>query len=282
MNAEEFDIYSSDGLRRRSARLYEQLAASPLCEVTGIVSPSGVGGGQSNGDADWEIHCGMFAWRIGNGPLQPEEITLRWVGTREDIYKYQELMREETIVKVAARVSFSNVFCGIEGWLENLLGIETGDEELNRVLADLQSPKIHFDDQFGDLVFERRFNWCSGKANWGGSPIQLCLDLDGGCNLEAVLAVARRLWNDEANLTLQLEDHIVRELLDLLNDDWREPDEPHLTRKEFLQTIKLTSISVYGSGGLQFLFDDGELFGRHVINVDGSLSEGITCVALQG
>jgi len=64
-----------------------------------------------------------------------------------------------------------------------------------------------------------------------------------------------------------VEEVIIRDLLQLKNDNWLEENQSQLNKDEFLRSIQLTSINFSQHAEFNMLFDAGDLFEKHSINV---------------
>ena len=88
----------------------------------------------------------------------------------------------------------------------------------------------------------------------------------------AALKKADTAWSD-------IERNLVRSLFALYNDAWSDPDEgfPVLSEAEFLARVTLGTIVVLDEpDALSLYFDDGELFGGHLIDLfwaDGKMHD---------
>ena len=63
----------------------------------------------------------------------------------------------------------------------------------------------------------------------------------------------------------ELKKSVAKKLLPLKNETWLEEDESQLSISEFMKRIELSSISFYGKGNSEMIFDDGDLFWGHDI-----------------
>ena len=64
----------------------------------------------------------------------------------------------------------------------------------------------------------------------------------------------------------KVKDYAAHKLLKLKNDLWIEEDEKEVTKKDFKDRMKFTSLYVF-SESANFYFDDGNLFWGHTIEV---------------
>ncbi len=148
----------------RQQQLYEQLAAQPVVEVTGVVSASGMGGAKSTGPTPWTLLLSFDAWRIEGGPLLTEQLTIRRQVPEDVIGKLQEVMDAETVVRIRARVAEENVFGAPQALLEEFVQIDTGDTELHAYLEELQKPVTCQDDLLGTFTLDRSVNCYDDRA----------------------------------------------------------------------------------------------------------------------
>ena len=69
----------------REDELYSQFLTSPIVELTGIVSPIGVTASRSPDRELWSLMLSFDAWRIGNGTVCNEYLTIRKRVTEEQL-----------------------------------------------------------------------------------------------------------------------------------------------------------------------------------------------------
>lgn len=274
------DIFAD--ANRREDRLYKELAASPVNELTGVVSASGVGAGRSGGQELWSLLLTFDAWRVGSGPVRTQSLTLRRRVTDQELKTFQESIDSETVIKIRARVAMDNVFGSPQGQLEEFIGVDSADSELHSHLAELQKPFTHADERFGTLTFDRRVSWYSGTAEWNGQAIDLNVNVEHDVELRPALEVAYALWDNESNWQQRVADYAVEKLLPLKNDNWLGDDEAEFNSQQFKNKMTLESISVYADGDFEFWHDDGDLFWGHSIQISGNLSDGLTDADIPG
>jgi hypothetical protein len=133
----------------------------------------------------------------------------------------------------------------------------------------------HIDERFGTLVLVPAMNSYAGTASWQDTVIDLHCSLDDTESLQQVLPVAHALWQDQSAWQDKLHTGAIARLLELKNSTWLEEDEQPLSAADFAARITLLSVTVYAGGGFEFLYHDGDLFWGHVIEVSGSLENGV-------
>lgn len=75
---------------------------------------------------------------------------------------------------------------------------------------------------------------------------------------------------------------IAEKLLPLKNEGWIEENERKISKQEFVNRIKLTSIIVFDDTSLELVYNDGNLFWKHQIIVDLNKENKITDVNIHG
>lgn len=267
---------------QRRQRLYEQLATSPVDEITGVVSARGVGAAKSRGDELWSLLMTFDAWRVGSGPIRTESLTVHCKVSEEELHALQNRIGAETVIKIRARVSDENVFGSPQALMEEFIERNTSDSELHDYLAQLQKPVTHQNGLFGTFTLDRRLSWYTTGTSWNGEPVDLNLSVESPEELDAVLQAAHTLWDDEAAWNHRIQGYAVQELLPLKNESWLDEDEVELTAEQFKSRMTLEAVTVYPDGSFEFWHDDGDLFWGHSIQISGSLSEGPTDADIPG
>lgn len=268
----EPDAFFAEAVRRQQ-ELSEELADSTEVVIAGVVSASGVSAGRTKGEEHWTLLFSLDAWRIEDGPLRTDSLTIRRRSTEQEWPKFRDSIRPETIISVRARLSEDNVFGSPQAQLEEILGPYDQDADLNHKQEEFLQPVTFQDDYFGTFTLDRRVNWYSTTASWGGMEITLHLDPDEG-EISSALKVASALWQEEEAWTKRIQNYAVQELLALKNDSWLDEGESPLSASQFIEKMTLESITVCTDGEFEFWHDDGELFWGHSIQVSGSLSDG--------
>lgn len=267
---------------QREDELFEQLLTSPMVELTGVVSASGVGAGKFRGQQLWSLLFSFDLWRINGGPVRTESIAVRRRVTDAELRRFQSRIGAETIVRIRARFAEDNVFGSIQAHIDEFVGLAKDDVELQARLKELQKPKILNDSQFGAFTFDRRVRLYSASVKWAGEDIELSLNSEEPDDIETCLKVARALWSQEKLWKTRIEDYAVEKLLPRKNDLWLGEDETEFSPQEFKNKMKLQSISIYQDGSFDFWHNDGDLFWGHAIQVSGNLSDGPTDVDTPG
>jgi len=111
-----------------------------------------------------------------------------------------------------------------------------------------------------------------------GREFELTIDPDGE-DLELCLELARKIVEALEGIHIKAKSVASEILLETYNENWRfyskigddgqskEIEDPPISASDFEQRLKLTGISVTGSSGIDFCFNDDGLFSGHTVFV---------------
>lgn len=266
----------------RMKRLRDQLDASAIVDVLGVVSPSGASGGKSRGEKLWTLRFTLDAWRFKGAALQSRPLDVQRQVNDKDLKRYQESLESYTVVRLKARVVAKSVLGGPQALLVKLVGVDTSDTELNDKVAELQMPVTFTDPRLGTFTLDRRVDWYTANTKWLKQPISLNLSATEPKDIEKALKAVYILWKAQKGWSKRIGDFAVKQLLSLKNDNWLGDDEAELTAKQFKARMKLEAITVTPRGSFDFWHHDGGLFWGHSIQVSGNLTKGPTDADIPG
>jgi hypothetical protein len=267
---------------RRQNRVLGQLAYAPMVDVRGLVSPKPISGGSSPGQDFWVLKFAFEAWRIGGGPISTGVLQVLRKVTEEELKKFQDLIRPGTVIHIQARIANVSPTQGPEALLESFVGRDDSDAELNARATQLHQPVYHEDPVFGKLTLDRRISSFTGIAVWRGGTVRLYLHAKEPAEVQATLAMAKRLWQAQDEWDQRMRDCAVRILLPKKNKNWLMENEAAVTTEQFKQRMKLESISIEPDGSVEFCCADDSMFGDHTIEVNGTITDGPTRAGIAG
>lgn len=270
--SDEIDPIAEAELRQK--QLLEQLAASPVVVVSGIVFPYGVGGAKSRGEELWTMMFTLDGWRMGAAEVQTGALQVRRKVTEEELEEFRKLIVGQTIIRIRARVVADSLFGNPQALFEEYLGLDNSDAELSAHLERLRQPVTFADASFGEFTLDRGLNWFTGQAVWNGNLVSLSLAAKEPDEVEEALKTARSLWQSQDVWNRRIGDYAVQELLPLKNDTWLDENEAELTADQFKARMKLEAITAHPDGSFDFWHNDGDLFWGHSIEISGNLLEG--------
>ena len=241
---------------------------SELSDIVGVVSPESQGGWPASDD--YEIHnFDLAAWRSADSDeLQSALTVLRPVPVDSDYFADFE---EGDILRMRVLLSVDQS--------RAIVAEVTDDDfdapELAVVATELAKPVEIETERFGTLVLDRRINWFRGTVVWAGREVRISFDADDDLDISRQLKTAQALFDAERDWQRRIEAFAIKEKLSLANE-WRDEDVKPITEQEFLERMKLESISIQSNGEFEFWHNDGDLFYGHSIQISGSLEKGLT------
>jgi hypothetical protein len=263
----------------RMETLWEQFASSPEVVVTGVVSPSGPGGGAGGQSREWTLTFSFVAWRPDGDGIQDVELSIRQRMTHDDLKSTMNLIEPYQILRVKIRLVRESALGTPQAQLVEVVG-PVDDSELLVIATKLQEPVTFNDDRFGTLTLDRRLDQFDGVTTWNGTSVRLTIEGSGESVCSESLSFARKLFDEERYWSKRINDYAVEMLH---GRTWlEEEDEVELSREDFLNRMRLTDIGVSSDGRFDFWHDDGELFWGHSIVVYCDFDNGPTSIDTPG
>ncbi|MGL6312412.1 DUF2262 domain-containing protein [Vibrio sp. WXL103] len=267
---------------RRLSILMETFKHTNSKEIVGLVGPTGAASSKCEGENQWDVIFSLENWRyLEESDLKDIELTVRKEVSEQQLGEYQKAIDIYTPYRLKVKVVESSDFGGAQAYLEKIVG-KSDDRELLALAAELQRSLTLEDELLGKFTLNRNADWFESETNWGKEKICLCLSTDECTDENAPLEMAKKLWQDQEGWSQKVFDFAAEELLELKNDAWLEEGEPEVTKDQFIEKMKLESITVYPDGEFEFWHHDGDLFWGHSIQVSGSLTEGLISADILG
>ncbi len=263
-----------DPFADRRRKREEMFAASPIVELTGIFLKGG--GGHNKEDGQFSMSLDIPVWKVSNGELRTETLYVDFTSSRDQCDAFRKLLTPYTVYRFHARVLFaSEEFDYNDARLIELLGIETSDDELNQSLIELQKPVTYQDSELGIFTLDRDHDVFMAETLWGSQKIELTLVVGEVEEIQELLSTAHQLWKRQVEWNQRILDYAVQEMLPIKNDSWLDDGEQKLSAKDFLSKMNLEGIVVSSNDSFEFWFDDGEMFGYHMIFFRGDFESGL-------
>lgn len=241
---------------------------SDLSDIVGVVSPESQGGWPRSDD--YEIHnFELASWRhAATDELQSALTVLRPVPVDSDYFADFE---EGDILRMRVLLSVDQT----RAIVAEVIDDDFNAPELAVIANELAQPVEIESERFGKLVLDRRVNWFRGTVVWGGREVRISFDADKALDISGQLQTAQTLFDGEQDWQRKIEAFAVKEMLSMAND-WRDEGATPITEQEFLDRMKLESISIQPDGEFEFWHSDGDLFYGHSIQISGSIEKGLT------
>ncbi len=244
----------------------------------GLVDAGGAGAGSSGQSNEWRLSFTLAAWREPGGNVVTQERLCLLPMPKSETQAWMQRVQAYDVVEVEIDPDAP----GPATLLRGILRTGVQDAQLRQIAAGLQKQIVLSDPDFGELVYEREYNWYTGTALWNGKTVNVTLSCSDPQQAQAVLQAGARLFQNQADWQKRINEIVVAQLLKVKNDTMLEDHEEAYSAEQFLAKIALESISVQESGYFTFWHDDGDLFCGHVIQVDGDLAGGLTDAAISG
>lgn len=266
---------------RVRARLVRRLRTEEIVDVFGVVDPSGVSAGKSQGERLCTVLIELSPWCVRGKALRRSQLVVFKQVSERAMESLRARMDPYDVVHVRARIGDEYFTSAPYALLHQVVGKDTSDTKLAECARVLQVPVRFKDAQFGTFVLDRRVNWFVAKTMWDGTAVQLGLTVDDPADVRKVCGRARELWKARKTWERKAREMAAADLLESYNKAWRQ-DDPVLDGRRFMKAMRINSVSVDRKGSVSYCFDMGDLFGGHAIMVDGDLATGPKRVDLIG
>ena len=244
--------------------------------IHGIVSPNNQSV-WSGGDDRREVHCfTIAAWRRVGGPIVNRDLAiLRPISPQDEL---ESMFPAFSVHAMCVLISTD----GTRAVVARPVTLDEPDEELTAFASDLQNVLVKWNTAFGDLVLDRACGDFSGEAEWNGEMINVRFHVDDKNSIEDAIKTGESLWADQLLWKQRIEEFLIKQVLPLKNGQWLQDDETPLTEQEFLGQMDPPLMVMSGGGEFECWRDSEDLFWGHIIQVFGSLKDGLTSFALLG
>lgn len=228
----------------------------------GVVRAGGVGGVGISGE--WKLVFHFAAWESESDPFSESELRVEMPISQKEIALYREKFSSYDVIEIRGKKGIHQNGSEMVHMTE-FIGKIT-DEKLTAFSKELQKPVIIRDETLGNLTLDRSINVFEGETNWLHGKIRVTFSADEG-PIEPLLPTAHAICSGAAAWDRKTKEYAAEQLLELKNDSWLDDDEEEISRDQFTDRLKLTSITIEGDRSCAFWFDDGDLFWGHWICV---------------
>lgn len=261
---------------------FETRFKSEVFEVAAVTGASEASAGKAGKEIMWTASIDLIAWKdLSNyGSLKKEELRLQWLVDDEEWKKERDVLQKNTVVKLQVRKSEKYMM------LVKILDKDYKDEELQVILQESMKPVFYNDEVLGTFELDKRVKLFEKKIYWAGEKGSLYFDWDEDINvMKLALATAHTLFNDQGEWNKKIRMYASEKLVGLANDWLQDNDEAEIdeiTKKMFIDFMKLDSISVYPEGDFEVFFFDGDMFWGHSIIVSGNINGDLNSAEIAG
>ncbi len=129
-----------------------------------------------------------------------------------------------------------------------------------------ENPPIQ-DGIIGTLTFNEQHQWFETKYQTQDNAFEVYIDIDNRAETLEILPIVHTVLNRLETVDNTMRDFAAEQLLEAKNDNWREEDEPELTKDDFMSRMSIETISFDEDGEYEIWYADGDLFWGHSITV---------------
>lgn len=264
--------------RGKEVSTYESRFRDEIIEIAAITGAVGIGAGKAGGAVMWRASISLVAWKELNPSdgssttdVNQETVSLEWLADDEQWKVCRDWLESDSVVKLSVRRSIDhNSFMLVE-----VLEASHHDEELAQLLQKMLEPVLYEDKLLGEFALNRSIHTFEKYITWANEVGTLYFDQGEVEEMEASLATAHALFNDQDTWSKKIRSYAAEELVELAND-WLADDEDaeldEITEEIFVSRLTLSSITVSENGDFTIYYDDGDLFWGHVIIVEGNIN----------
>jgi hypothetical protein len=130
--------------------------------------------------------------------------------------------------------------------------------------------------EIGTIKLNEDKDQFSVDALWLGKSIELEFSVDDNGEVNQGIETVKELWKHQSVWDDKAKRYAAGKLLDLKNEVWFDDDEKEINTTQFINRMQLEALILSEEGCFEFVFDDGDLFWGHYIQVFGNINEGLT------
>ena len=230
---------------------------------------------------------------ISTGKYKEKKCHLEWQMTDSEREKNNLFdIQGETIYRLRVRESLpfvepfgtKEMEWGNSLWVIEVLEKGCSEKRLDNLLVKFQKPVVMKLESGEELLLDKSIGMFSGEGRWNGEKCLIHLDVDeeGAMTVEDSLGTFHKLlenckeWDDKART------YAAEELTDTANDWLEEDDAEELTKEDFTKRLSISEVCVSTDGNFDIFYNDGDMFGGHVVIVSGNIETGIEDADMAG
>lgn len=228
----------------------------------------------------WSSCALLPAWtEEGNPDIHRDEVWLDLVSSDGVRKLYKQNTPPDAILRCRVRTRYGEI-CGRRFLLLDLPE-PASHPKLEAMLKRQMKKRTLTVEGVGDFLLNRESGWFEGTVDWLEQEVQLTFEREKPGKLKHIQEAIQTLLANAEMWDRRVRTYAAGELLDVAGI-WAENAGGTAPGMEFMDGMKLEAIQIQLSGGFDFWFDSGELFGDHSINVSGNLTDGPDYAALEG
>ena len=253
---------------------FENRFSENVIEIAAVTGALGIGASKGGDNILWTASIELIAWKDlhNNETITKEDIRLAWLVDDAEWRKSKDILTANTVVSLQVRKSEYSLM------LVKVLETPYKDDELEIILQDAMKPLFYHDEMLGVFELDKRVKTFEKRISWAGEECHLYFDWSEDKHMmKSALETAHALFKEQDEWKMKMEMYAAKELVELANEWLQDDDEAEIdeiTKEMFINSITLSSLSVYSEGDFEIFFLDGDIFWGHSIIVSGNIHEG--------
>ena len=251
---------------------FEKKFTGNVIEVAAVTGASGVGAGRAGEVILWHVSIPLVGWKNlnNNEPVIKEELQLEWLADDKEFKRTRDLLKDNSVVRLQVRKGGNSVM------LVKVLETSYQDDELEGILPESLKPVYYHDEVLGQFKLIKSVKIFEKEISWAGEEGRLSFDwYEDNDRMKSALETAYALFEQQDEWSQKMKEYAAEELIELAND-WLQDDEEaeidEITKKMFMELMKLSTICVYSEGDFEIYYSDGDMFWGHSIIVCGNIN----------
>ncbi|HDR7448101.1 TPA: DUF2262 domain-containing protein [Bacillus toyonensis] len=261
---------------------FENRFSENVIEIAAVTGALGIGASKGGDNILWTASIDLIAWKDlhNNETITKEDIRLAWLVDDEEWRKSKDILTANTVVTLQVRKSGNSLM------LVKVLETPYKDDELEIILQDAMKTVFYDDGILGEFELDKRVKTFEKRMSWAGEECHLYFDWNEDKHMmKSALETAHVLFKEQYEWNMKMKMYAAKELVELANEWLQDDDEAEIdeiTKEMFIDSITLSSLSVYSEGDFEIFFLDGDIFWGHSIIVSGNIHEGLSSAEIAG
>ncbi|OUS29456.1 hypothetical protein A9Q99_10205 [Gammaproteobacteria bacterium 45_16_T64] len=147
---------------------------------------------------------------------------------------------------------------------------------------DVKRQEAMYEEVLKNLRKSEKFEGAlEGELIFKGSTVTIRLEPNGD-PIESVKSLALKYLLSLEKYESTALDKLVEDCFSMYNDDWRDEEDPVLTKEEFISNLTLYHIEFLSSDSVDFFHSENDMFGGHSLIPQSFDGESFTYVQMYG
>ncbi len=216
-----------------------------------------------------------------------KDAVIQWEVSDDEVKdrSYINTLESEQIYLIKAHQELKHIDGGREFfYFKEVISDNVDIPLLTEALKEYQKDIIYKDDFFGDCKLDKELETFEINIDWKNEEAFLYIDVDVNDDKSwaNLFVLGRKFIEEQDKWDKFFREESAEKLTELANE-WNEDEDDKITEEEFAKRISMSSITLSNDGdSYTVYYNDDDIFSGHVIEIFGSLSEGISNIQIAG